>query len=307
MNHREVDIKVRLENGEVIIVEVQRTQMAHFQERIEYYDNIAYIKELGNVKKKKNDLSSFEADYSALKPVYTIILIQGWNPFSNNKTVTKLAELDMDGGGNPWGKLLKMKVYLNLDMDFGDVGNDLRDWLSMMATGKVAENASSEVKLVKQYYENQHLTGAELDMARTKWQIELDEKAIAEAREEMEKAREEKFQAREEKFQAREEKFQAREEALQSKESALETKESALETKEGELQSRESKLQAKQVEIQSKEEELQAKLEKQEKQEIVAKGIVAKMIKKGLDDTLIKEITNLSDEEIKTLRACTPD
>jgi hypothetical protein len=64
-----------------------------------------------------------------------------------------------------------------LNENFGEVDKQLRDWLELFSTGMIGADASDDVKLVKQYYDNLHLTGAEMKMAKTKWQLEMDEHA----------------------------------------------------------------------------------------------------------------------------------
>ena len=253
-----MDIIVRLSDGTIVDVEMQKIGYAFTGQRSSCYLSDMIMRQYNRVKAQKQK----DFKFSHMKPVYLVVLLEKSTPEFLSVAPAFIHRLQntFDSGVNV--KMLSNLVYISLDT-FRDVRENISDKLVAWLTFLSSDRPEDMLRLVDKYPEfiecyrdimRFRTNPEELITMFSEALIQMDKNTVKYMIEEQQKELEQKRQEFEEKCQEFEEKCQELEEKCQQ----VELKDKELESKDKELESKDQEI----ADMKRLIEELQAKLSK---------------------------------------------
>ena len=233
-----MDIIVRLSDGTIVDVEMQKIGYAFTGERSSCYLSDMIMRQYNRVKAQKQK----DFKFSHMKPVYLVVLLEKSTSefLAVAPAFIHRLQNSFDSGVNV--KMLSNLVYISLDT-FRDVRENISDKLVAWLTFLSSDNPEELITMFSEAL-------IQMDKNTVKYMIEEQQKELEQKRQEFE----EKCQEFEEKCQEFEEKCQELEEKCQQ----VELKDKELELKDKELESKDQEI----ADMKRLIEELQEKLSK---------------------------------------------
>lgn len=296
-----MDIIVRLSDGTIVDVEMQKIGYAFTGQRSSCYLSDMIMRQYNRVKAQKQK----DFKFSHMKPVYLVVLLEKSTPEFLSVAPAFIHRLQntFDSGVNV--KMLSNLVYISLDT-FRDVRENISDKLVAWLTFLSSDRPEDMLRLVDKYPEfiecyrdiMRFRTNPEelitmfsealiqMDKNTMKYMIEEQQKELEQNRQELEQNRQELEQNRQELEQSCQELEQNRQELEQSYQELeqsrqeLEQKRQELETTTEQLETTTEQLEAATEQLETTTEQLEAateQLEKQEKALVAAEGEIAEM------------------------------
>ena len=253
-----MDIIVRLSDGTIVDVEMQKIGYAFTGERSSCYLSDMIMRQYNRVKAQKQK----DFKFSHMKPVYLVVLLEKSTSefLAVAPAFIHRLQNSFDSGVNV--KMLSNLVYISLDT-FRDVRENISDKLVAWLTFLSSDRPEDMLRLVDKYPEfiecyrdimRFRTNPEELITMFSEALIQMDKNTVKYMIEEQQKELEQKRQEFEEKCQEFEEKCQELEEKCQQ----VELKDKELESKDKELESKDQEI----ADMKRLIEELQAKLSK---------------------------------------------
>ena len=261
-----MDIIVRLSDGSIVDVEMQKYGYLFTGERSSCYLSDMVMRQYNRIKKKKKK----DFQFKHMKPVYLIILMEKSSKEFKQVSPQYIHRLQQTFDSGVKLNLLSNLTYISLDT-FKDVSQNISNKLEAWLTFLSSDRPEDMLRLVEKYPEfvecyhdiaEFRINPEELITMFSEALIQMDKNTVKYMIEEQQK----ELEAQEKELKAQQRELKEQEAVLEAQEEEIKAQKKEIRAQEKELEANQKELEANQKELEANQKELRSLKEENDKQ-----------------------------------------